>query len=270
MSFTTKRKIDQYKERFGPSLVLPSVRVFSSPRAKSFSPPQQGSLQLWVIADEFTGADGSAVTSWPDKSGKNHTLTARSASGNPTLRYNQINGKKAVQFVQASKQSFYSTASTLVSAFSGDDVRASWFFVLNDQDSTTNNTHYGLFFGTTATFRLKGNNSVSYLLERKDDAGSASNGALGTFGTGWKILTAIFADDLRYSLYVNGVLIGSSAPINVGVLTLTEMVCPGSKQADASSLFLEGFVAEVLMYNMALSGADLDSVHSYLKSSYGL
>src|SRR5205085_2668247 len=49
-------------------------------------------------ADTLAGADGSAVTTWPDQSGLARNLTAQPTSSAPVLRRAAVNGRAAVEF----------------------------------------------------------------------------------------------------------------------------------------------------------------------------
>ena len=58
----------------------------SANAAPSPTPPVTEGLQLWWEASTTTGTDGAEVSTWPDRSGLNRTLTANGTAASPVMR----------------------------------------------------------------------------------------------------------------------------------------------------------------------------------------
>lgn len=55
-------------------------------------------LELWLDASTLTGADGSAVTAWTDRSANQANFYQSTTASQPTLQTNELNGKNVVRF----------------------------------------------------------------------------------------------------------------------------------------------------------------------------
>src|SRR5262245_14350092 len=71
--------------------------------ASAWTPASLATLKGWYKADALTGADNSAVASWPDASGLSNTATP---TNGPTLQTAEQNSLNVVQFANASTQYF--------------------------------------------------------------------------------------------------------------------------------------------------------------------
>ena len=65
---------------------------------RSFEPTEISGLKLWLDAGDLTGADGSSVSAWLDKSGNEAHFSQATALNQPTLQTNELNSKNIVRF----------------------------------------------------------------------------------------------------------------------------------------------------------------------------
>jgi hypothetical protein len=66
-------------------------------RKYGFAPSDLSGLTVWLDASQLTGADGSAVSPWPDLSGAGHHGLIF-GSPPPTVRANALSGQRVVRF----------------------------------------------------------------------------------------------------------------------------------------------------------------------------
>lgn len=216
-----------------------------------------GTPVLWLAADRITGVvDGHGVTTWADASGHSNTGTGQGDGETPMYLTNMINSKPAVRFSAAS--STYFSFEDFASGFTEGEI----FVVLkNDVDNSyngfyhfgespypMNNAHYG-YFGTIY-----------------DEFGSNTRYTVGdpagTLNT-WHIYNVSTAPDSWTARFDGSVLFHSDE----NTVTFTHYPYLGMSP---SGIFLNGEIAEVIMYNSVLSPEMRELVQGYLQEKYGL
>jgi prepilin-type N-terminal cleavage/methylation domain-containing protein len=212
---------------------------------------------LWLSADQITGvADGHGVASWTDQSGYGNSGTGEGDGETPMYLTNMINSKPAVRFSAAS--STYFSFADFASHFTEGEI----FVVLkNDVDNSyngfyhfgespypMNNAHYG-YFGTIY-----------------DEFGSNTRYTVGdppgTLNT-WHMYNVSTAPGSWTARFDGSVLFHSDE----NTVTFTEYPYLGMSP---SGIFLNGEIAEVIMYNSVLSPEMRELVQGYLQEKYGL
>lgn len=237
--------------------MLAAHRVLHPPASDA---PVAGML-AWYAADRITSppASGSALASWNDLSGNGYTASQGTGSQRPTYETNVLNGKPVVRFAQSSTQFLATSAlslgpdytlfavadssgGSLPEVFIGADVTGGtriWQFRFNTGDVEAIAFSSGGAFTATQTATLA---SFNYLTMRTD----ASTVQAFVNGTG-------------------GASTGISGTLNSG----SQNVVLGDRNTVGGS-GLTGDIAEVLIYNTALSTTDRQTVESYLASKWGL
>ena len=242
---------------------------------------------LWLKGDGITGlSDGDAVATWPDSSGNSRHFTQATAGLRPTWQTNEANGRPVVRFDGADD-------------WLTNTTKADWRFLHNGSDWTL-----FVVFKTTAanpdrTCGILGNNGAASArigrhLYYDDRSGLGQNNRLHvlmTKGVGvspildyatnddafpaqtWALISSRFESGVGgddHVIYVNGVAKASAEPANLpySALDATHDIQLGAN-GNAAGL-AEGDIAELLLYDSALSNADRIQVEQYLAWRYAL
>jgi hypothetical protein len=224
-------------------------------------------LQLWLRADAGTVLNGSTVSVWTDQSPNGANATQASATNQPTLVPAAMNGQPVLRFNGTSSFLTFNlpingwTGATmiLVSANS-PGVSGNWNGVDNAALFWNETTSWGATnlspfqqyvkyrFGTTQP-----NNLPAYT--RPSSIGNAAS------------LTAAIKDGTNESLYVNGTLVLAQSG-KLAAISGTQST--GELGAGYNNTYFAGDIAEVLVYNRALSDPERQQVEQYLLAKYGV
>lgn len=220
-----------------------------------WTPAQLATLKGWYKGDALTGADNSAVSSWPDSSGLANNATA---TNSPTLQTAEQNSLNVVQLTSASSQYF-----TLPNLLSGASACAA---VLVLKATGSGDSQGGpLKIGSDVT--NNGNNHYPYFgNDIYDDFGSTGRQGLGAVGAGvasWHIASFHSAAS-NWKYYKNGV-VGFSTTTNTVGLRSTPKIGQGAKNGlDSLANYFGGMIGEIVIVNEFLSDADRQKAEGYL------
>ncbi|HET7693685.1 MAG TPA: S8 family serine peptidase [Gemmatimonadota bacterium] len=198
-------------------------------------------LTLWLRADGLTGlADGDPVGTWPDASGSCNHATQASASKRPTFRAAQVAGLPAVSFDAA------------------DDGMET---PVDPPQTTTIVAVYASRTGATGHV-LNGGFSFfegPYVGRYRAYTGKYLNGPPVTPGR-W-VVQGFRQTSSKAELWIDGTMATSTnKTVNPGTLLL-------ARQGTYSQV-LDGALAELLVYDRALSDSELSAVHAWLHGRY--
>jgi hypothetical protein len=219
-----------------------------------------GCVGWWDASDAASiTQSGGLVSQWNDKSGLNNHATA-SGSARPTLTAGGLNGRSVM--------TFDGTANAMTvaanAAFNSNDLT---YFVVFRQTSTANKGIYTKLNadGTSLGFGLAVR-SVSPLvwLLQKNAAGPPALQSSVDPTTATRIYT------VTSTTTATGFLDGLSSVAATGQTashSLNQAVTLGAR---ASSEYLNGFIAEIIHFNTALSPADRARVEAYLAAKWGI
>jgi hypothetical protein len=226
--------------------------------SSSFSPADIAGLSLWLKADAITGkADGDALSQWDDSSGQANHVTQATGAARPTYRTNVLNGKPVVRFDGAddvlSKNPF-NTASGLYSIFVVAKGSGVGFQSPVDWDT-----------GSPRICQFRYNGAASFEAIVFSATGNSTDTEPVT-ATAFSVI-ALIRRAAEAQVYVNGASNGATARTGTPNAGLTSVLCIGAR---GTGLFLNGDVAEVAIYEGALSDADRGRVRSYLGTKYGI
>ena len=243
--------------------------VLRSASVSAFAPTEIAGLQLWLDAGRGVTRDGSSLVSqWSDLSGQGNTCTA-SGSDRPTwLAHNSSrNYNPGILFSGAQ----FLTCDTLAAMFSGSDVP---YTLINAVKLDTLTTHF------QQSFNLGNSGSANQFIRhwvadtpllrravhRRDDT---ATGVLTTGGT--PVLTHeyhgyVFAGT-TITHYTNGSSTYGPSGMNVGTCTFNRCTVGASRET-STGFFMRGSISELVVYNSALSGADLTKIHDYMTARH--
>jgi hypothetical protein len=246
--------------------VLPPVL----PCGASLASPVAASPRMWLRADCLTLADGAPVASWDDA--RNNGLSASQAPGGaaPTFAATSIGGRPAVHFIEAAQDYLAIAPAFSESTYSVFVVAAptSSDRLLALGSSQTNLFGFGLDYVVDST----GHHDDGLYIY-------ACGPSYGDPMVGPHVLTGIVypgtALENRWGFVSYS---GAVAPIDGGwtgdcnfqpASTPFEFVGRAS-WAGQGWHYSDGDIAEILLFETALSDVDRHTVEGYLRSKYGL
>jgi hypothetical protein len=230
-----------------------------------FLPSDIAGLTLWLDADDagtITDAGAGAVSQWLDKSANAYALAQAVAGSRPTTGTRTQNGRNVIDFDSDSLE----VASNAPINNPSDGAWTIFAVALTD---TVTGVHR-LLDGDAATrigqyLRIDGNNAQSIgfvgATSKTDAAGvtlSASTAYLfrSVNGGTTTIETSVDATSNGTTALGGTQNYSATIPLSLG-------------KALSTSQFWDGWIAEVIAYNTALSGTDVSDVETYLTSKWG-
>lgn len=224
-------------------------------------------------ADSLTGSDNSFVTNWTDTLGGK--LASQPLAGNrPRLYSNVINGHKVVRFTSGLSQ--YLTVAAADSPIAG----AGSFTLVTVFKTQTPGASSANFYQTTGLLGCEQSGIVPdwALCLNGIQLGAGLGGGTGSCGTDYGLYGGYVTDGNAHiamcvrsgdtiTLYVDGVRIASQSALcssargnynfQIGAMT-------------TNSLFFNGDIAEIQLYNRALNAWEITSANEALAATYGI
>jgi hypothetical protein len=223
-------------------------------RRKSGLPP--GAPKLWLDGSDSKSMilSGSNVTQWNDKSGNGLNAVQPTSALQPTLSTNALNGLSVIHFP--------SKAMHINSVTLGPFTIFVLFRTTSDglvyEHSVSANSNFGSYIYTTTgnTIRVNRSGGVS----AKDLSSSWGSGNV------WRAVAQRFdGTHAGHQLWINNVnqtLTGTGA--DPGLVTTTQAMYLACR--NESSLFINGDIAEIILYNTVVS--NLTAGFSYLSTKW--
>jgi hypothetical protein len=212
-----------------------------------FSPTDIAGLKIWLKADSLSLSDGDPVGTWADQSGLGNSPTS-SGSNRPTYHTAVINGLPAVQFDGVDD---YLTKSFTL-------AQPEHVFLVVRQDSWVLG---GSILDGTSLFVM--------LIQQYPGTPSviAYAGGFGpnpTSPLGWSLFEVLFnGASSEFRINAGSATTGDVGASNGGGITL-------GARGDTVSQYAAVTIAEVIVYDSALSSTDRGHLETYLMSKYGL
>lgn len=202
------------------------------------APNALSGLAMWLKADALPLADGAAVTSWTDSSGNSRNATL--SQGTPTFETNELNGNPVVRFTANGESSFtFPTMTNIRTVFMiVKETAVAQHFLLGD-DST-----YHFHRGTGGILWDPKYASTNVRNGSTKLNGAAVNGTTTPLGSGWKIISIVTAGNVEASRL--------------------------SRDRTTVGRSWDGDVAEVIVYDRALTANEELLVGGYLAQKYAL
>lgn len=210
-------------------------------------------LHMWLRADAGVIASGGRVSEWRDQSGNGRHGTMPSLSRQPYLVTGALNGLPVLRFAGA--QSLYlstvaqPTTFTVFVVGKNSETSASFSMILGPGNNSPNN-QMRWEYGSQALFVGLGNDMPIIRTTVGDNRT-------------YHALSARY-DGSSMSVYRDGNFVSSHSFTTSGPWTLASV---GSY---SSTYFMEGDLAEVIIYDRALSETDRAVVNAHLESKYKL
>lgn len=233
--------------------------VYSNPENTNFP----SGLTLWLDASDGSSVTGTtSVSQWNDKSGNSYNAMLSSVgTTSPSLVSNSLNGKSTISFGGSGNKFFTSTLSSTPSKFSAFTVAR-----------FSSKTNYATLFNTSGAWTTGSVgvllNGTTYLQYAQNLTSSVSyNTVFNATAGAWFVLSMVDNGDSA-RLYINGMHVGTANSLNTmsRILSLFDI---GGWTADTTRT-LNGGIAEMQLYNRALSDSDRQSIEAYLGAKWGI
>lgn len=208
-------------------------------------------LALWVDASNLDLNDGDLVGSWTDLSGNDYHATQSTDGNKPTFKENILNGKPVVRF---DGENFLQT-----NEFLSTLEQPNTFFIIF---TANENPGYIIFDGITDGNRNAFGSSGPGTTTVSLFAGVVLNSSQ-LLPQDWSVWTGLY-DNTNSQILKNGILENQG---DIGSQNLTGLTigCRFSL-----TRFLIGDIAEILIYDSALSDSNRLLVENYLSQKYAI
>jgi hypothetical protein len=213
-------------------------------------------LQLWLVADDISGADASTITSdWPDQSyyfGRDAT-----PAGDPTIEVAEINNHRATNYDGVGDYFLGSKDTTDVfSAYMVYKVTNTTLgAVFSQMDQGSPNLGWLYADNTTA-------NQMIYYFNN----GASQDYSTVTNTTNWEI-ASIIATGSADTLYIDG----SQADVNTKAPDYASLLYGiGTYYTDNKTFNLTGYIAEIIIYSVEHTTSQRQTIETYLNNKYSI
>lgn len=216
-------------------------------------------------------ADADPVGYWPDQSGQANHLTQATAGFRPLYKTAIQNGLPVLRLDGSDDR--METASLLGSALFGAQA-ATVFAVQKQTGSNANNTTI-CWESTASTNRALIHatySDVIYFDYPSDSGGRTSVAQPGGWDDAWQTLCCV-RGTVTSSIYARSVSLATGTPAGSLDTAASNVLVAGAYRSAANStysIFFQGDIGELLIYNTALSDADRQSVESYLNARWAV
>jgi len=230
-----------------------------------FSPSVLSGGKLWLdSSDGLVKGVGDIVSSWANKyDAANNPTVPAAAEPVVIAAASGINGREVVRFASASSQ--YLSVNFLASMFTGSDLPHS-IFIAHRKTTNPGGTAHSLITAsrsssTTPVHQHYTNSSYNHF--RRPDSGGAStpNGSF-VLDTNVNIWSIVFSGT-EISSWINGAANVSAQAHDVGALTV-DRVTIGAWNTTSVLQPANFDLAEILIFNRALSTSERTSLENYL------
>ncbi len=251
---TTVVKVRAFKDGYTASDIV--TMTYTKDASSAFT---RDGLSLWLRADAGVVIDGAAASGWMDQSGKANDASQTTVSKQPVLLDAAVNGQPTLKFDGTNDSLDIQENSDL------KPERVTVFVVGRHTDGGTAYRTY---------VRAGGALSKGYALMKRNAASTAGfniNTYTSTYAAGTLPVNTYGVMTGRYNgenidFFVNGLPTASYA----STATISYAASPVYIGSTATGNYLQGEIAEVLIFNRALSDAERKGVESYLYARYGI
>lgn len=246
------------------AVTLSAARTFTTTAAEPNPLPALTNLKLWLRGDKGVTEISGGVSAWVDQSGNFNNPVQTIAGRRPIVVPDAVNGKTALRFDGADDSMIAAHSSSL--AITGD---ISSFFVVKYDDYTGYNVAWAKTQsnqpGPTDFYTLPVSGRPQ-VFRGNGVGGAATPGVLAANAGEYAIVGFDHAGTtLRH--YLNGDWNGDAQNTAARADTGRPLYI-GTR--DDQFTRMKGEIAEIIIYDSALSDADRAQVHNYLSQRYGI
>jgi hypothetical protein len=221
-------------------------------------------LVLWLKADAGVTLNGTTVSTWDDQSGRNNHVTQGTPGHQPIYLAGALNDRPVLRFDGIDDL----LAGASMTAFDFGEEDLSWFMVARPNDSSVRKTVFGTLNAQDYNSRSRGiaggfdANEYPYAWYR--NMGITQD----TSADGLWVIIGTRRVDGYASLYRNSVEVvdATLAEGNVD----SDALCVGCAGITANNRFFSGDIAEIIIFDTAVSTAERILIENYLSAKYGI
>ena len=239
--------------------------ITAVPATTAFLPTSITGCQLWLDgADQSTMTGTTTLTAWKDKSANGYTANsfvnavanpswvANVRNGNGVVQYTAGNGSSIANFVLAQTMSIFMVYSPINQSTDGPFL----------EHGTDENTTSGLYFHAQNGNNFAINNGSGQIY--------VNYGTTAVSNT-WQMIEGINPDPANantMAFYVNGTS-RASGSTQSGTTTLTKTLYINGR-GGTTTLSYNTYLAELIIYNVALTASQRQQIEGYLSWKWGL
>jgi large repetitive protein len=222
-----------------------------------------GSLKLWFKADAGTNTltNGGAISQWIDQSGQGKNVTQATAGNRPLFVSNGTNFNPAIDYDGVNDY----LVNTTIGITGGNKT----FFAVTTPQTLPASTVGIIGAGTSLSETQFGYENAK--LNMYENIGNTAT-ATTAISTGVPMLSTGMESSNVLSFFNNGTANGmgayTSTPTSVRFTVGSHTV--GSSALPTYKNFWDGYISEVIMYDLAISASDREEVETYLGIKYGI
>jgi hypothetical protein len=221
--------------------------------------PVTNGLVMHLAANEINGlTDGQVVATWPDLSGSGNPATQATAALQPKYYKNVLNGQAVVRFDGVDDWMYLNENMITAGSFT--------MFVIGKFDRSTGNDMY-LVGGQPSTGGDGRLRIASYLSQNRLSVRVGNAADLFITNVGDRTTYPhVFALNSAVTAWVDGTNKGNAANTS----TLNPSAFNLGSYGRGNKGWLEGYIAEVVLYNRVLTEQECNQVGFYLANKYNL
>lgn len=224
-------------------------------------PDSISGLQVWFKADAITGLnDTDAIATWSDSSVNSRDATQAVGVSQPFYRTNQLNSLPIVRFgggdfLTLGDVELHSNVSGL-SIFAVQSTNDAFDSPVVGKYDAGNNEREWTF------------NTTLWSLQDAADVFDANNSATYAVSSGWVIDSGVWTPATRTEVFRGGASLATATTPATDITDTAEPLLLGANTAGATTF--NGDVAEIIIYNTALSNANRSRIENYLRDKYNI
>lgn len=260
--FILETKVSQ----INPSIIIEYQKQIASSNLNQNNPyvVDPTALRLWLKADRAETNNGQPVFNLSNASDDIVSFAQLTTQSNlaPKLFTTAINNRPALRFDGI--DDFLTGTTTSIQGNNGLSV----IVVGKSNSASTNQTYIGKFDSTNneREWRLQNDDFIATELA---NAETANETVSFTNNTNLRIISATWAPNQSSSVSINnGAAVSAITPVT-SISTTTEPIIVGASLQGSTS-FLNGDIAEILVYNKKLSTTELTKIATYLNTKYNI
>jgi hypothetical protein len=215
-----------------------------------FNPATLSGLQVWC-RPESLGANGTAVSGWTNEGNSGSNLTQGTTANQPTVATGVIDGLSAVLFDGANDY--------LGTTLAADITRT--VFIVAKQAVGSAGDAWLMQFGS-ANAIVRSNAGASWTWDRNQ---ALADVTIGGTTTNWNLIELKFTSTAQMDTWLNSASHQTFDPDDSFNTTNIQI---GANASGSGTQPFHGWVAEMLVYDSALSDADRGKVEGYLSHKY--
>lgn len=228
-----------------------------------------GGVEFWYAADQKVSlSEGTGVSLWYDLSGNDHHVQQPGVEARPTLEEGIINGYPALLFDGLDDTLLFPDID-----LSGLDGMTAFLVTASNSDQDANNfsgSFSPLYLGGGREFYINPQQSeIAFKFGASPDLGEIVYPRPSNIGTGFSLTAARKNQDTE-ELFVNGGVVGTYTGRN---FPTDQISSPGSLSRlniFGTRIGFDGYIAEIIVFNDALTDDELAAITTYLNEKYNI